>query len=72
MAKATTQRAKAELQIMHDCASKEQPVHTVSTRMAPELRHQLADCARPLVEAIRVPSGRHSAMMYPGAGGVRL
>jgi hypothetical protein len=27
--------------------------------------------AGPLVEAIKVPSGRHSAMMYPGFGGVR-
>jgi hypothetical protein len=27
--------------------------------------------AGPLVEAIKVPSGRHSAMMYPSAGGVR-
>ena len=34
--------------------------------MAPAMRHQLAGRARPLVQAIRVPSGRHSAMMYPG------
>jgi hypothetical protein len=27
--------------------------------------------AGPLVEAIKVPSGRHSAMMYPSVGGVR-
>ena len=42
------------------------------TRTAPEMRHQFAGCVRPLVQAIRVPSGRHSAMMYPEAGGVRL
>ena len=47
------------------------PFHNQTYAMAPEMRHQLAGWARPLVEAIRVPSGRHSAMMYPGTGGVR-
>jgi hypothetical protein len=39
--------------------------------MAPEMRHQLAGRATSLVQAIKVPSGRHSAIMYPGAGGIR-
>ena len=44
----------------------------VLTRMAPEMRYQLAGCPRPLVQAIRVPSGPHSATLYPGRGRVRL